>query len=155
MNRAQKIGLSVLGGIGLAGVVGWLIEKSAAAKAPGSPQGCPVPSGNVAAYSPVTYTARYAQTGTSLTMNVGDKLQTLLLITSPGTDWSLTTSDDSVIARNTSQPHVQMADTSGAGGTDAADYWVAVGTGSCSVYGSQVGGGGTFTIKVQVTCAGS
>jgi len=155
-------GLFILSGVAAAIGIAIALEKSAQATKPTNipPPGvlptqaktCPAPSpGTTTAHAPQTLTAHYAATGTTLQMTVGDKLQTELLLTPPGSDWTLASSDANILALDPNAVHAMMQDPTGLG-TDVVDIWDAVGPGTCTVSGTQTGMGGKFSLTVNVGC---
>jgi predicted secreted protein len=148
MTPRTKVLLAVGGGAAaLVGVVALLSRSQSAPSAPAAPKTCPI-NPNIAATPPMAYSAGFAQTGTALTINVGDTLRVHLLRpgAGAGTQWTLTMDDDSELHLDKQTTGPELGSPFG-----TSDIWefTAVAPGAVNLTGSV---GGSWHLTVKVVC---
>ncbi len=158
----------VVGGLVALAAIGGIVALSGTAAATPSPSPNPTPNPGAGAGKPCPasnlpsqlYTYRLADTGTTKAVTSVDVVHTALLIQEAqvaGYDWNVVSSDPTVLAKfqTTTGP-----DPSSAHGTDRLDYWRPMGSGTATLTGQLVPKNasgpaiGSFTLTVQVSCAG-
>jgi predicted secreted protein len=144
----RTVAILALGGAATAAVTAIaLLSRSQSAPSAPAKQTCPV-NPNVAATPPMAYSAGFAQTGTTLTINVGDTLRVHLLRpgSGAGTQWTLTMDDDSELHLDKQTTGPELGSPFG-----TSDIWefTAVAPGAVNLTGSV---GGSWHMQVKVVC---
>jgi hypothetical protein len=150
-------GFLLLGGVAVAVGIGLALESKKSTSVSPAPTPSPQPPRipppgvlqNVSGRT-TNYTVSYLANGTTAVLNVGDRINTQLLILPPGQDWAVISSDPTILVRDPDSVHAILPGEPPAN-SSASDWFLALQPGSAVISGQQIGGQGKFALAVRVS----